>query len=483
MMVDRNIPTAAEILFDQIAESYEEAYGGNLGLIKALETLRERHTHGSSVLDIGCGPGGPASRLSEAGFKVTGIDVSQSMVNFCQKNCTGNFYKADMTTYQPQQQFDAIISLFNLFQISYETTYSMAFKMASWLRPGGTIILGTTAAEDVIKSERDLVDVCTKQYIEHVDTEFMGHGINATFLSTRRWLTILQQAGFVIHNVDRYSFEIKSFNRTEEQLFITAQKTTLEPLFGPYPLPMSRRAPHLLSEGAWRPFAERLTRHEFDAVLDAVQQNKEVLDIGSGHGELPIAIAKKIGKAYAVEPNLERNELLANNSSQSTVEIRQGTAEKLPFADNMFDAAVALWILHYVDDLEQSLSEMARVVDLARPNARVVIVQGAPDNEVVNLINRVCAPIAEETAKAFTRYGFDDISIARVDAHCNFAENDLTVRCNKAADVLTDFWYKDHPRSNDMKEAFQPILREHFASRPLEVGDQAVILIARPTQL
>ena len=216
--------------------------------------------------------------------------------------------------------------------------------------------------------------------------------------------------------------------------------------------------------------------------------------------ELPIAIAKELGKAYAIEPNLDRNELLISNSSQSTVEIRQGTAEKLPFPDNRFDAAVALWILHYVDDLEQSLSEMARVVDSAAPNARIVIVQGAPDNEVVNLINKACASIAEESmfpgesaidhqgflldaaAKVFTRHGFGDISVSRVDAYCNFAESDLYVRCNKAADVLTDFWYKDHPRNKDMKEAFQPILMEHFASRPLEVGDQAVILIAKPTR-
>lgn len=160
---------------------------------------------------------------------------------------------------------------------------------------------------------------------------------------------------------------------------------------------------------------------------------------------------------------------------------------------------MALWILHYVDDLEQSLTEMARVVDATTPNARIVIVQGAPDNEVVNLINKACAPIAQQgmlpgesaidhqgfllatAARVFARHGFGDISVARVDAHCNFPEKDLSVRCTKAAEVLTDFWYKDHPRNSDMKEAFQPVLKEHFASRPLEVGDQAVILIAKPT--
>ncbi|KAG4442108.1 hypothetical protein IFR05_002394 [Cadophora sp. M221] len=140
---------------------------------------------------------------------------------------------------------------------------------------------------------------------------------------------------------------------------------------------------------------------------------------------------------------------------------------------------------------------MARVVDPTRPNARIVIVQGAPDNEVVNLINKTCAPIAEESmegsavdhqgillataARVFARCVFGDVSVARVDAHCNFPEEDLSTRCERAATVLAEFWYRNHPRCGDMKDAFQPILQEHFANRAFEVGDQAVILIAKPT--
>lgn len=212
-----------------------------------------------------------------------------------------------------------------------------------------------------------------------------------------------------------------------------------------------------------------------------------------------MAIAKQCGKAYAIEPNHDRNNVLVKNSSESQVEVRGGSAERVPFEDNKFDAVVALWILHYVDDLEQSLSEMARVVDPAAPNARIVIVQGAPDNEVVNLINKACGPVAEESmapgesavdhqglllaaaARVFSLHGFGNIQVARVDAHCNFPEADLATRCAAAADVLTDFWYRDHARGGDMRKVFVPILEEHFASRPYEVGDQAVILIARRT--
>lgn len=211
-----------------------------------------------------------------------------------------------------------------------------------------------------------------------------------------------------------------------------------------------------------------------------------------------MAIAKVLGRAYAIEPNGDRNQLLLDAGSQNNVEIRHGTAENLPYGDNTFDAAVALWILHYVDDLEKSLAEMARVVDPTAPNSRLVIVQGAPDNEVVNLINKACAPIAAQNmegsaidhqglllataARVFTRHGFGDISLERVDAHCNFPEADVSVRCERAADVLTNFWYLEHPRADEMKSAFQPVLAEQFADREFEVGDQAVILIAKPTR-
>ena len=135
----------------------------------------------------------------------------------------------------------------------------------------------------------------------------------------------------------------------------------------------------------------------------------------------------------------------------SPVEVRGGKAESIPYKDGEFDAVVACWILHYVTDLEKSLTEvsttlvygqyctnaknskMARVVDPKAPNARIVIVQGSPDNEVVNLINRACAPIAErsgmkgsaydhqgyllaECVRVFTRHGFGKITLKRSNA-------------------------------------------------------------------
>lgn len=271
----------AENLFDQISDSYEDAYGDNKVLYKVLDRLKEFHVPGTSVLDAGCGPGGPASYLNQLGFDITGIDVSQSMIDYCEKSIPGEFQKADMTTWEPNRTFGAIVSLYSLFQLSHRKTYSTIFKYASWLRPDGTLILATIPAEDLVD---DMTMAKMKgQYVERYAAPFMGRRIECTLITTTGWLGMLQDAGLTIVDVQRHSFQTKGFG-TEEHMFITARRTTLEPLFGPHPLPPVRRAPHLLSQGAWAPFAERLTRHEFDATLAAVSGNKTVLDVGSGHG-------------------------------------------------------------------------------------------------------------------------------------------------------------------------------------------------------
>jgi ubiquinone/menaquinone biosynthesis C-methylase UbiE len=75
--------------------------------------------------------------------------------------------------------------------------------------------------------------------------------------------------------------------------------------------------------------------------------------------DLPVAIAKRIGKASAIEPNADRNALLVARGAGNPVEVRGGNAEDIPYKDDEFDAVVACWILHYVTDLDKSLTEVS----------------------------------------------------------------------------------------------------------------------------
>lgn len=212
--------------------------------------------------------------------------------------------------------------------------------------------------------------------------------------------------------------------------------------------------------------------------------------------ELPQEVAARTGRAYSIEPNPDRNSIQAANAKNAGIELAQGTAESIPFADSSFDAVVAMWVLHYVDDLEKSLREMARVADQSAPNARLVVVQGAPDNEIIHLMNTVCPPISatngrpnhqgyllRTAAEVFAQCGFGDISLHRVDAFCEFREEDLEDRCDKAAEVVAGLWCLDDANFIQMKQALIPRLRFHFLDRQYAVGDQAVVLVAKPKPL
>ncbi|RCI08708.1 hypothetical protein L249_4819 [Ophiocordyceps polyrhachis-furcata BCC 54312] len=486
----------AERIFDDIGHSYETAYGNNPGLDSLLARVGQHVSPDASVLDVGCGTGQPVSAyFAGKGCAVTGIDVSQVMVDLCRSKIKGSFIKADMTTFEPEgkKKFHVVLAIFSMLQMPYSNVCSMVYRLASFLRPDGLLCLGTLTAEFV----RGIIDDHhdrdpTGDYIEGVLAPFMGKTVRITALSEAAWLRIVKQAGLSIKSAEHASVQPDDPSALEEKhFFIIAQRQHLHPLLGPYPLPLQPPAPHRLDQAGWQPLAERFIRSELPAVLEAVKDNKEVLDVGSGHGELPMAIAKRVGKAYAIEPNSDRSKLLVDKGKGSNVHIATGTAEALPYADKTFDAVVAMWILHYVDDVEKSLSEMTRVVDREAPEARIVIVQGAPYNEAVDMINAVCGPIVDKidhqgyflskACHVFRARGFGDIALEPVNVTCAFPEEELSVRCSTAAEVLANFWYCSHAKVEDMKKAFIPVLERHFKYKPFEVGDQAVMLVARPS--
>jgi SAM-dependent methyltransferase len=75
-----------------------------------------------TVLELGCGTGIHAQFLSHAGYKVHGIDISQTMIELALLKANENisFELGDVRTYQNNRKYDVIISLFHV--ASYQTT-------------------------------------------------------------------------------------------------------------------------------------------------------------------------------------------------------------------------------------------------------------------------------------------------------------------------------------------------------------------------
>ncbi|KKO20367.1 MAG: class I SAM-dependent methyltransferase [Candidatus Brocadia sp.] len=98
----------------------------------------------TTILDLGCGTGGHALILSKRGYKVTGIDRSEYMLEIAKSKAHAadiaiEYVEGDITSINLNRKFDAVVSMFAV--MSYQTTnaaIAAVCKLAKdCLVPGG----------------------------------------------------------------------------------------------------------------------------------------------------------------------------------------------------------------------------------------------------------------------------------------------------------------------------------------------------------
>lgn len=103
-----------------------------------------------------------------------------------------------------------------------------------------------------------------------------------------------------------------------------------------------------------------------------------VLDVASGTAAVSIALARAARGRTIVGVDQSAEMLAAGRARveraglASQVELREGRAEALPFADAEFDALTFTYLLRYVDDPAATLRELTRVV---RPGGTVAMLE------------------------------------------------------------------------------------------------------------
>jgi len=105
----------------------------------------------------------------------------------------------------------------------------------------------------------------------------------------------------------------------------------------------------------------RLKRELSEFLANIPENQPLILDLGCGVGNLAIKLA--LQGAKMVGGDLSENSLqLLKEKCRNAVGFAVMDAQKLPFADNTFDAVCAYSLLHHVPDYLASVSEMLRVV-------------------------------------------------------------------------------------------------------------------------
>ena len=93
-----------------------------------------------------------------------------------------------------------------------------------------------------------------------------------------------------------------------------------------------------------------------------VRLGLKAVDVGCGPGALTGELVARLGASNVSAVDPSESFVAAIRERFPAVEVRVGTAERLPFSDKAFDAALAQLVVHYMSDPVAGLSEMKRVV-------------------------------------------------------------------------------------------------------------------------
>lgn len=105
------------------------------------------------------------------------------------------------------------------------------------------------------------------------------------------------------------------------------------------------------------------------ADLAGIARGQRALDVGCGPGALTAELVRRLGPGAVAAVDPSEPFVAAARDRHPGVDVRQASAEHLPFADDSFDAALAQLVVHFMADPVAGLVEMRRVT---RPGGAVV---------------------------------------------------------------------------------------------------------------
>jgi ubiquinone/menaquinone biosynthesis C-methylase UbiE len=179
-----------------------------------------------------------------------------------------------------------------------------------------------------------------------------------------------------------------------------------------------------------RKYHTRLSGH----LLEALPKGGHLLDIGCGTGLFVEKYIKNGGSATGLD--ISTGMVAKARHRCTTCDFVVGTGEKLPFADNTFDAISSVLVFSYVKDPDAMLAEVFRVL---RPGGQValctlgkkLITRGIPSlyklGEKIKIKHVVMKDFGEhyydenEMSTLFNGAGFSEINVK----WCSFAHIDM----------------------------------------------------------
>ena len=168
-----------------------------------------------------------------------------------------------------------------------------------------------------------------------------------------------------------------------------------------------------------RPLERRLIKRLRAAAMREIPAGARLLEVGAGTGA-NFAFYPEGADVAATELSIEMLRRASTKAPPLGVALVQSPAERLPFADSSFDAALSTLVLCSVGSIGVALSEMRRVV---RERGRVVLVEHVRPpgalGRVFDAVSLLTVPFLEDhfnrrTAEEAARAG---LRVLRVESH------------------------------------------------------------------
>lgn len=135
--------------YDGIGERYHRwSHDSPIRLRFVAEAL-DRLAPGSVVVDLGCGPGDPATRLLSERHTVLGVDLSLAQLRLARTLAPrASLVAADITTLRlAPSSVDAVVSFYALGHLPPAAHAPLVAEVARWLRPGGFLLTSAPLGE------------------------------------------------------------------------------------------------------------------------------------------------------------------------------------------------------------------------------------------------------------------------------------------------------------------------------------------------
>lgn len=178
--------------YDRIADEYAEDHKHDTWSLAMVERFVQLLPHRARVLDVGCGPGWEAQRFAQAGFRVSGIDVSPKLIALAKGMVPrGRFIVGDMRSLPfAAGAFHGICAKASLLHLQRREVPSVLTSFRRVLRRGGLLLVA-------VKEGRGSEMVVGTDYGYRYERPF-------TYFGCGELTRLFERAGFRIREELRY---------------------------------------------------------------------------------------------------------------------------------------------------------------------------------------------------------------------------------------------------------------------------------------